>query len=799
LIRSGRNFSRARAALLGLAFSTCIVFSTASFNSAINAANLSSTFAQIQPGVTTINITSDRLETQGKRFGINLGEQTFYGSGQILKNLVFRNPGFEGLSYHSIVRCQNGRGHACEDANTGATWPAEFWSNAEFRFVSGKSQGSVGKLAEFGVRPSRFTFPQNIYPNQGDYVLLEKDFPGDPTAGWWPTAEGSATFTPELHDLSPRTSGKQALRINALAPGSAAHLASYFDSYADGHPKQLPARSFLRMHGRYVLKFRAKAIAGNNSTTVQVDRSGAKPFLQKRVAISSTWQDYIIPFDAEDTENNTHAVELRFDVAGATILLDDVGLTAASDDVENPTAFRAPVLRALQQYHPGVLRLMASSTQLGSSVANLLAPVEARQRSGYSAWYQKQDEIPIGIPEFLELCAYLHAEPWITLPTGMSPSDASLLVRYLNSTVAPRTSSWIGEFPRIHLELGNETWNSSFQGETMEDAAGYGQHADEIFRAFRAAPGFRPEKFDLVIGGQAEWPERNQSILAASGSSYDSLAIAPYLWRSLADAPDDASLFAGPMAEPELLDSYGQVHQTAAFARQARHPANLTVYEVNLHTTEGSPSQQTLDKAVPSLAGGLAVAAHMLQMRRDDGVQTQLLFNLPEFDFQRQDGKSVRLWGSVVDMGPTERKRPTFEVLTLVNQVASGTMLRTLQGGANPTWIPPSSTSPIGGKFSTDPAKPVHAIQAFAFDLGQTREGAVVIFNLSASAQTVHIQGIPEKSHVVDSMSITASSPAANNEDSAQVLPQHETLSTIQARKMTLQPYKVVLLRWHLD
>ena len=35
-------------------------------------------------------------QTGMKRLGINLSGQTFYDSGQMLRNLIFRNPGFEG-------------------------------------------------------------------------------------------------------------------------------------------------------------------------------------------------------------------------------------------------------------------------------------------------------------------------------------------------------------------------------------------------------------------------------------------------------------------------------------------------------------------------------------------------------------------------------------------------------------------------------------------------------------------------------------------------------------------------------
>lgn len=722
-------------------------------------------------GVTVINVTAERLEPAGKRFGINLGEQAFYGSGQMMKNLVFRNPGFEGMEYRSIARCRNARGHFCEDANA---WAQGFWSGADFRFLSGKNMGNAGRLAAFESSPARFTFAANVYPNSGEYFELTKSFPGDPAAGWWTSVDGHASFAAEFHDLSPHTAGKQALRIDASAPGSAARLNSYFDTYADGHPNETP-RSFLRMHGGYELRFRAKAVAGRPEVEVEVDRQGTPAFLKRTISLTPAWQDYSVSFNAEDDASNTHAVELQFAVAGAAILLDDASLIAAGDEAGNPTAFRLPVVHALQQFHPGVLRLMQSRTQLGSAMANLLAAPEARARSGYSASGQKQEDIAIGIPEFLELCALVGAEPWITLPTATSPAEAAMLVRYLSE------KHWIERFPAIHLELGNEAWNSVFAGETIEDSAAYGQYAETVFRAMRATPGFQANKFDLVAGGQSEWPERNRQILQATGASADSLAIAPYIWRKLLETSDDNAMFQHGMAEPEQMDLHGEVHENAAIAGNAAHPAKLEVYEVNLHTTEGTATEQQLDAATPSFAGGLAVAAHMLEMRRDDGVQTQMLFNLPEFKNGRPDGKSIRLWGSVVDMGPSERKRPVFQLLTMVNQVAEGAMLRTAQSGADPR---------IGDAKT---GNPTHAIQSYAFDLGgNLHEKALILLNLDSAPHKVTLPGISPGSFPIRAGILTAP-PAANNEDSAEIAAKTVNLA---AAEMTLQPYCLAVLRW---
>jgi hypothetical protein len=779
-------------AVLILAAIPCIVPVWASFNAQRGATS----FEQIQTGSTTVEITPQSLESSGKRFGINLGDQTFYGSGQLLKNLVFRNPGFEGLEYRSIIKCSNARGHTCDDANSHASWAASFWQDATYTFQTGANRGKTGALVAFTTGPARYTFSSGLYPNSGDYFLLDKYFPGDPTAGWWTSAQGGASFAAEFHDLSPHSQGKQALRIDASQPGASANLTSYFDTYADGHPKESPARSFLRMHGAYEIRFRAKPIAGAAELNITMDRSGSPSFLNKRIALNPGWQDYVVPFRAEDDAANTHALELQFTIAHASVLLDDVSLTSTGDDARNTTAFRDDVVKALEEFHPGILRLMASSTQLGSSIPNLLAAPMARVRSGYSAWNQKQEDIPIGIPEFLALCARIGAEPWIVLPTATTPADAQTLITYFTRASATGQKPWTEQFPRIHLELGNETWNSGFAGETMEDSAAYGQHADDVFRALRATPGFQASRFDLVVGGQAEWPQRNQSILAAAGSSYDSLAIAPYIVRTLNDPPGNGTpgndtLFGPVMAEPELTDRSGVVRESSQFARTAGHPAALAVYEVNLHTTGGNAAQSTLDRVTPSLAGGLSVASHMLQMRRDDAVHDQMLFCLPQFSYQRDDGKYILLWGSTVDMGPTQRRRPDFLFLALANQVADGTLLKTIQTGDDPTWLARDSAGSTAGS--------VRVVQSFAFDLRTSHERALLVLNLGPKPQKVRVADGTLAARQVK-MQTLAGVPDADNENSEQVRVSRESLAAGRSPfEIVVPSYGMTLLRWQID
>jgi hypothetical protein len=226
--------------------------------------------------------------------------------------------------------------------------------------------------------------------------------------------KGGARLEAERRDLSPETEGHQALRIDALGPGQSVELKSYFDT--------LEGMSFVRLRGRYRVSFRAKGLAGSRTLHVHVVRlvSGKLDYLERDFQLTSSWANYNAEFTANEGAGPIGPVEAGFSVAGGSMLLDDVDLEQTGGDATNRTAFRDEVVQTLRELRPGVLRLMSSHAELGSTVDNLLAPPMARQRPGFSTWLSTMEDIPVGIPEFLELCQEVGAEPWIVTPTATS-------------------------------------------------------------------------------------------------------------------------------------------------------------------------------------------------------------------------------------------------------------------------------------------------------------------------------------------------------------------------------------------
>jgi hypothetical protein len=739
-------------------------------------------------GVTRLHVTNEVILPGVTRLGINLGEQNYYDSGQMMRNLLYRNPGFEGLAYRSILHCLEGGPSSCTDTRHSFAWGAGFWDGAGFEVLDGAAAGRKGSVKASG--PSGGGYELTLDGSgpaigAGDWLAVRKETAGDPAAGWWPTLQGGARLEAERKDLSPETEGRQALWIEAAGAGQSVELKSYFDT--------LEGYSFVRLRGRYRLSFRAKALAGARTLHVHVRRiaNGKFDYLEQDFQLTPGWADYHAEFQANEGAGPTGPVETGFSVAGGSLLLDDVDLEQTDGDATNHTAFRDEVVQTLKELHPGVLRLMSAHAYLGSTVDNLLAPPLARQRPGFSTWLTTMEDIPVGIPEFLELCREVGAEPWIVAPTAMSADEARKLAEYLAGgpgtaggalrVAAGRREPWTQAFRIIHIELGTETGNAIFQGETMEDPAAYGRRANRIFTAFREAAGGDAGQFDLVVGGQAVNPGRSGEVLAAA-STANSLAIAPYLMHSVTRWGSDDELYGPLLAQPEQMSREGIVTATQAAAAERQ----LAVYEVNLHTTEGSAPQTVLDRFTPSAAAGVAVAGHMLRMMRDRGVRDEMLFSLPQFEFKRSDGTLVRLWGSVVAMGADGRARPQLLAESLANRAIRGNLVKVELSGEDPTHDQPEGNDEVR-------LNGMHEIDAYAFQEG--RSHGLVVFNYGlhqARRISLEAPGL-ESNPNVRLWRLVSSGPDASNENSVEVTAREERLS---GTGLELAPCSMVVLDW---
>ena len=762
--------------------------------------------AQTSTGPTNISIGTTVQTPAVKRLGINMSGQSYYDSGIMMRNLTYANSGFEGQTWQSVLKCKVASGHTCADTDSYATWPANFMKGATFEFIYGQAKGQTGTV----VSSTTNNYPAGngptydfgtATPAAGDvFILRQANVPiVDASAGWWPSTGGNGAISTETTDLSPNTLGHQALVMNASS-GSATET-SYFDSYS--------GRSFVQMNGQFTVYFRAKSTAGSKSMSVSVQRLGTSHgninYLSKTVTLTDSWQDYSYSFNASDDGTDIGTANLTFSISNGSMYLDDAYLEE-TPNADNPTAYRNAVVDRLRTLNPGVIRYMDNGADFGSTIDNLLLPEGGRVRSGFSQQQTAQNGVPVGIEDFLVLCQAVGAEPWFTMPAGMTPTEMTNLLEFLNGSASTtygakraaygQTAPWTSVFTSIHLELGNEVWNGrSFPGEAFGDPYSYGNRVSTIFGAAKGSANYVSGKIDLVVDGWGAVPWWTGVTLTAAGGNYDTVDAAPYTFNTLTDYSSNEAIFGPMFAQPEGVDSQstGYMYQQMVTAATAAKPAKLAVYEVNLSTVSGTAGQSTLDSVVASTGAGISTAEHMLLMMRDDGIVTQNLFALPEYSngFTNSNGgnENVKLWGSVVDMGGQSNLcRPQFLGEQLANTAIFGNLLATSQTGNNPTWTAVSANDNIN-------VVGAHYIQSFAFQNGT--EHSLVVFNLSRSKSLpVTFSGANAPSGTVQVGRLTSANLTDTNENSSVVSIANSSANINPSTGVTLPPFSMTVYTW---
>ncbi len=757
---------------------------------------------------TNIDIGTTVIQNGLKRLGMNIEGQDYYDSGQMLRNFVFRNPGFEGETWQSILHCAAATATSCTDSNAWSQWPANFLQGASFHFIYGSAIGQTGTVLSNTAANSRANTGMTVNfsglnqsPAAGDFVVVNMKTAGNAQAGWLASASGGGTLSTDFSDLFSESPGTQALSMNAANSGQTAQVDSYFDT--------TNTRNFVLLNGTYQISFRAKGTGGSKQMAVSLGRQITNgTYFSQTVPLSSSWQNYSFKFNAAETASTpAGAVDLRFTVSGASAYLDDVSLTPATASSANPTEFRDEVVSTLTALQPGTLRYMDDGgPSFGSSLANMLAVPFARQRSGSSMSFAEEDDVPLGLHEFLQLCQTVGAEPWYVLPPAISPDEMQSLIQYLAGPASTpygsirsalgQSAPWTSVFPVIHLELGNEQWNNgTFPGNVINDPIAYGNRVATIFGAAKSSPAYSAANFDLIMGSQVvnSWLTGQE---ASHSSNFDSISVAPYLFGTFNDSSSSEAIFGPMFGEPEMWDSRpgGYMYQQAQAASAAGK--NLVVYEENLSTQSGTASQSMVNSVVPSVGGGIMMADHMLLQMRDLGVKTQNVWALPGYSNQFSNSNGVAetspVYGTVVDMGgQTNLRRPVFLAEQLTNAAILPSMLGIILSGANPTWNQPLSTN------DSVQLTGAHYLQTFAFTDGANRRSVAAI-NLSRTASMpVTFSGANAPTGTVTVSQLTSANLTDTNENRPMVATTSQTISNFPSgTPYSLPPFSMTVFQW---
>ena len=766
--------------------------------------------------LTTVEIRDEVRVPDVKRLGINVGARTWWGAAQFLKNLI-DNPGFEAGVYGMVAHAAtSSSGQRFEQDFWDTTWnndtynigqPVGFWNGAEYEIVYGPAKGRHGTVISSTHENNHYTYyldSNGTAPEQWDVMFLRKTWNGTTSANEW--------STPVTTTTRPGSPGKQSLHMISPGNGWEASFSAYQDSYwRDG---DTTAGKLLLIQGNWHVEFWAKGNRPGAQLQARFFREGEADFINQTISLTTTWQHYT--FDAyvpPGTDKlGPYAPGDYHPLVGFLLILPNAGDEAWVDDAAlystddtNPTVFTDAFVNRLKELRPGVLRDWGN--QLGSTLDVQLAEPWARGTQGYRPHERIPNDYSYSLHEFLQLCKEVGAEPWYVIPVTFSPDDMSNLTEYLAApadgthpyadrrAALGQTAPWTEAFATIHLEFGNEAWGAAsggdpFMGESLLGGERLGTIANDRFGILKSNLHFNPNRFDLIIGGQAGWPGQNYYIQSNS-SVHNTIALAPYF--GVLDTHTNDNEIYYPLFARTLDDvTNGRVQQCYdEIQRGGGQGTGLAIYELSFHTTDSADgaSLAVRNDFVTGQGGALALPLHMLLYMRELGVKTQTAFSALQYSFRMDNGEYVRLWGMLRDLYATGRKRPTWLGVELANRAIQGDMLRTTQSGDNPHWI----QSPINGV--SEPIT-VTYVQSFAF-----REGdrySAILFNLSLDrAQRVRLSLPVTPKRQAALHQIAPASIHANNEDSEQVTIHTLAISDFaNSYELDLPPYSVTALTW---
>lgn len=769
-----------------------------------------------QPGpganTTVVNITDGVALGGVKRFGMNIGIREQFGAAQFLKNLV-PNPGFEPAEYSMVFLTQPGTGPTRVQAdNWNIAWnndalrigqPQGFWNGAQFEILTGPAKGRTGTVTNFTFESNLYTFylsEGGAAPAAGDVIVVRKNIGGF-NFDTEPFARGDAG------NKRPGSPGVQSLRLSPTGSGRTSF--SYgFDSWArDGSDPS--AGKLLVVQGNWTIDIWARAGRANDKLTVTFRRPGGSIFFQETINLTTEWQRITRNFFVEPGKDGQiagtpSALTFELNAVGGDVWVDDAVLRRA--DYNNPTVFTDTFVRLLRELRPGILRNWGD--QLGSSLDNQLAGEFARKPTGHDPGTRVATRFHYSLHDFLRLAQEVGAEPWYVIPPTWSNAEVQNLIAYLSAPAGShpyadrraalgQNAPWTSVFTRIHLEYGNEIWGSNFGGDpfigaSMRGGVRAGQVANDRFGAMRNSPFFSAGKFNLILGGQVFFTDRQRE-LESSSFNHNTIGLAPYYGR-LQTWSNETERYNPLYAHAGEINQRGAMSASRDVVRQANKGTALAIYEINVHTFQGDgrndPVPQDVRNAfLTSQGAGISVPLVMLTYLRDFGIRDQVGFEALQYSRKLPNGQFVRLFGMLRDLEATGRKRPTWLGIELANRALGGDLLVTNQAGDNPFYV----QAPFNGiQASTE----MRYIQSFTFRQGNRY--AIVLFNLDINrAQNVQLNMPFNPSTNATQHTLAAGNISANNETANNVGIFTSQIGNFrQGYTLTLAPHSMVVIEW---
>ena len=798
------------------------------------------------------------LQSNTSRVGVNIGAIDYWDQGQILKNLIgSSDPGMEPLQDRQIwALTKAGTANTFTIPDIYDTVPANYWAGGTFTIVEVQAGG-----AELGCTG---TISSNTGPNYpvasvttwvdpvitvssgcsapfsvGDIIVMSKTTFPTPES-WWETGglggtagtvNGGGQLLSDTTDLC-ATCGTQALNMNATVAGSSARAAWGFDSESVDNV-------FVLMNGTYQLSFWAKSAAGTPTLTASVVRGsqGGVNCGSYTPKLTGAWTQYTWNCTASESAASLTpaAVLVSFNTTGGSVYLDNVSFEKISGNSSNTTVLRDEVIETLQKFYgpsignnPGTLRYWVN--QNGETIGNWTQPDYAHMPTssgtGYFVSPGGMGTETLSLQDYLVICQYLNAVPYLEIPVTLTTADAANLIEFLASpstttfgarrATLGQTQPWTSVFSTIHLSFCNECWNSQFAGQSLaarpsgpdlELYYDYSTRARDIFAAMRADSYYSQSAFDLVMNAQtAGSSTMDQAIERAHP---DSIEIEDYTMGPISSFATDAELWGAAMVDPwekvtnpkDIRNFYQSVHdyqsQTAC-GSTAKANCKVNIYEWGQGTISGGIDQTHLDYINAGAGEGVIMALQPLLNLQYYDIRPQSFFALTEYkNSALAPASTSKLWGNTVDMGgATNNLRPTFLGVQVVNQSIIGPMYSCPING-NLTYNfagSPNGVNPMPAMTN------VPYLYAFCFENGTKRSMVLINTDLTTS-HTLKFDGtnppfgsVTQRQYAPSDLDEMNEAPTGTATNLTQATSAIETSTLSSPTSITLPPFSVTAL-----
>ena len=695
-----------------------------------------------------IEVLPDIQTPNVPRIGLNLGERSVFGGAQLIRNLLL-NPGFEGQIDRTVIIVAHATTQGFDDDMSWSGRPDGFWRGAQYDVRSGKAAGQTGTITDSRKRGENglptFTTKGTVPAlSPGDAIVLTRiNDQNLPTTWSVPRDTPLGQVASELNDKRPGSAGRRSLALIPVpnAPKRTpppARVTAFFDSIGSR------AGKLLVIDGRWKFSVWTRSDSGLGNLKITFQRQGSQPFLRETVRVPNEWKLVEFQFEGID-KGPPGTLSLELAAEDGKVLLDDASLEQVS---EGNGVFRREVVAALGKLKPGYLRDWQD--QLGDTWENLIASPDGRRSDRYRPGLE--DRYGYSLPEFLDLCKKVGANPWVIAPTTFNDDEYEALGHYLAERIKKEG------FTEAVVEFGNENWNGIFRSGGFPNPNIHGQVAQRAFASIRKGAG-TSAPIRLTVNGQHVNPSYALQMLDSTPNA-DMLAVAPYILHEInhSDFTDT----------PWPLMFKTDTFTPATWAGTKKRGKDLVAYEVNYHTTRGDIDPATREQIVTGAASGSGLAKRLIESI-NVGVRRQCVYNLAQYDFSMPDRNFVKLWGIMRDLAASQRMRPTGLAMMMMNSALPGDAHALRISGPNAETLTAAAILRKDG-------------------------WAIGLVSASAQVQEVQIKFPPSKPVPKRLLKLDAALPSSSNETSEEVRIVEQKLSGKQPVSVTVPPWGLMVL-----